>query len=129
MTSISTKMTKITLVNYFTLSLSLPLPAPAPATPPPAVVAAEPPPPPHHLRRPRPRLRLLPRYGLHVDLTNYAASYYTGLLLTRRTLKKLEIDEEYEGNLEATGEDFSVEPGENHRPFRRARRGLLRRAR
>ncbi|XP_004310188.1 PREDICTED: 60S ribosomal protein L5-2-like [Fragaria vesca subsp. vesca] len=60
----------------------------------------------------------LPRYGLHVGLTNYAASYCTGLLLARRTLKKLEMDEEYEGNLEATGEDFSVEPGENRRPFR-----------
>lgn len=60
----------------------------------------------------------LPRYGLEVGLTNYAAAYCTGLLLARRVLKKLEMDAEYEGNVEATGEDFSVEPGESRRPFR-----------
>ncbi|XP_020106804.1 60S ribosomal protein L5-like [Ananas comosus] len=60
----------------------------------------------------------LPRYGLEVGLTNYAAAYCTGLLLARRVLKKLEMDEEYEGNVEATGEDFSVEPAETRRPFR-----------
>ncbi|KAL8139052.1 hypothetical protein V2J09_005053 [Rumex salicifolius] len=60
----------------------------------------------------------LPRYGLEVGLTNYAAAYCTGLLLARRVLKMLEMDEEYEGNVEATGEDFSVEPGVSRRPFR-----------
>ncbi|XP_010930276.1 large ribosomal subunit protein uL18 [Elaeis guineensis] len=60
----------------------------------------------------------LPRYGLEVGLTNYAAAYCTGLLLARRVLKMLEMDEEYEGNVEATGEDFSVEPTESRRPFR-----------
>nr|GMD24936.1 60S ribosomal protein L5 [Ipomoea batatas]GMD24947.1 60S ribosomal protein L5 [Ipomoea batatas] len=60
----------------------------------------------------------LPRYGLEVGLTNYAAAYCTGLLLARRVLKTLELDDEYEGNVEATGEDFSVEPGESRRPFR-----------
>ncbi|PRQ36561.1 putative ribosomal protein L5 eukaryotic/L18 archaeal [Rosa chinensis] len=60
----------------------------------------------------------LPRYGLEVGLTNYAAAYCTGLLLARRVLKKLEMDAEYEGNVEATGEDYSVEPGESRRPFR-----------
>ncbi|GMP78810.1 hypothetical protein CsSME_00034605 [Camellia sinensis var. sinensis] len=60
----------------------------------------------------------LPRYGLEVGLTNYAAAYCTGLLLARRVLKKLEMDDEYEGNVEATGEDFSVEPAESRRPFR-----------
>lgn len=30
----------------------------------------------------------------------------------------LEMDAEYEGNVEATGEDYSVEPTENRRPFR-----------
>ncbi|XP_028125708.1 60S ribosomal protein L5 [Camellia sinensis] len=60
----------------------------------------------------------LPRYGLDVGLTNYAAAYCTGLLLARRVLKKLEMDDEYEGNVEATGEDFSVEPAESRRPFR-----------
>ncbi|KAL2326336.1 hypothetical protein Fmac_025394 [Flemingia macrophylla] len=60
----------------------------------------------------------LPRYGLEVGLTNYAAAYCTGLLLARRVLKLLELDEEYEGNVEATGEDYSVEPAESRRPFR-----------
>ncbi|KAB1214334.1 60S ribosomal protein L5 [Morella rubra] len=60
----------------------------------------------------------LPRYGLEVGLTNYAAAYCTGLLLARRVLKMLEMDEEYEGNVEATGEDYSVEPAESRRPFR-----------
>ncbi|XP_073151410.1 large ribosomal subunit protein uL18-like isoform X2 [Henckelia pumila] len=60
----------------------------------------------------------LSHYGLEVGLTNYAAAYCTGLLLARRILKKLEIDEEYEGNVEATGEDYSVEPTESRRPFR-----------
>ena len=30
----------------------------------------------------------------------------------------LEMDEEYQGNVEATGEDFSVEPADTRRPFR-----------
>ncbi|PQQ03362.1 60S ribosomal protein L5 [Prunus yedoensis var. nudiflora] len=42
----------------------------------------------------------LPSYGLEVGLTNYAAAYCTGLLLARRVLKKLEMDDEYEGNVE-----------------------------
>lgn len=60
----------------------------------------------------------LPHYGLEVGLTNYAAAYCTGLLLARRVLKMLEMDVEYEGNVEATGEDFYVEPAESRRPFR-----------
>ncbi|KAH9726952.1 Ribosomal L18 c domain-containing protein [Citrus sinensis] len=60
----------------------------------------------------------LPRYGLEVGLTNYAAAYCTGLLLARRVLKMLEMDDEYEGNVEATGEDYSVEPADTRRPFR-----------
>ncbi|XP_074269173.1 large ribosomal subunit protein uL18-like [Silene latifolia] len=60
----------------------------------------------------------LPRYGLEVGLSNYAAAYCTGLLLARRVLKMLEMDEEYEGNVEASGEDFSVEPADTRRPFR-----------
>ncbi|XXG44870.1 hypothetical protein AAC387_Pa02g0109 [Persea americana] len=60
----------------------------------------------------------LPRYGLEVGLTNYAAAYCTGLLLARRVLKMLKMDEEYEGNVEASGEDFSVEPTDSRRPFR-----------
>ncbi|KAH7547615.1 hypothetical protein FEM48_Zijuj01G0328700 [Ziziphus jujuba var. spinosa] len=60
----------------------------------------------------------LPHYGLEVGLTNYAAAYCTGLLLARRVLKRLEMDDEYEGNVEATGEDYSVEPADTRRPFR-----------
>ncbi|GAA0184289.1 ribosomal protein [Lithospermum erythrorhizon] len=60
----------------------------------------------------------LPHYGLEVGLTNYSAAYCTGLLLARRVLKTLEMDEEYEGNVEATGEDYSVEPADTRRPFR-----------
>ncbi|EPS61271.1 hypothetical protein M569_13526, partial [Genlisea aurea] len=60
----------------------------------------------------------LRHYGLEVGLTNYAAAYCTGLLLGRRVLNKLDLDQEYEGNVEATGEDYSVEPAESRRPFR-----------
>ncbi|KAK4384652.1 60S ribosomal protein L5 [Sesamum angolense] len=60
----------------------------------------------------------LPRYGREVGLTNYAAAYCTGLLLARRVLRKLDMDKEYERNVEATGEDFSVEPTQSRRPFR-----------
>ncbi|KAG5224794.1 60S ribosomal protein [Salix suchowensis] len=49
----------------------------------------------------------LPRYGL----LHWAS-------LARRVLKMLEMDEEYEGNVEATGEDYSVEPADSRRPFR-----------
>nr|KAJ0218434.1 hypothetical protein LSAT_V11C300111930 [Lactuca sativa] len=45
-------------------------------------------------------------------------SYCTRLLLARRVLKKLKMNEEYEGNVEATGEDYSVEPAESKRFFR-----------
>ncbi|KAL2486550.1 Uncharacterized protein Adt_31306 [Abeliophyllum distichum] len=37
----------------------------------------------------------LPRYGLEVQLTNYATAYCTGLLLAHQLLKTLEMDEEY----------------------------------
>jgi large subunit ribosomal protein L5e len=51
----------------------------------------------------------LPRYGIKVGLTNYAASYCTGLLLARRLLKKLNLDSIYPGCEEVTGEDYNVE--------------------
>jgi len=50
----------------------------------------------------------LPRYGLNVGLTNYAAAYCTGLLLARRVLKKLGM-EDYEGITEPTGDFFLEE--------------------
>jgi len=59
----------------------------------------------------------LPRYGLSVGLTNYAAAYATGLLLARRINKKLGLD--YTGQEEPDGEDFHVEADpEGKAPFR-----------
>jgi len=54
----------------------------------------------------------LPRYGVKVGLTNYAAAYCTGLLLARRHLKKLKLDQTYEGTTEVTGETYNVESQE-----------------
>ncbi|RWS04376.1 60S ribosomal protein L5-like protein [Dinothrombium tinctorium] len=51
----------------------------------------------------------LPRYGVKVGLTNYAAAYCTGLLLARRLLKKFNLDSIYKGSETATGEMYSVE--------------------
>lgn len=60
----------------------------------------------------------LPKYGLTVGLTNYAAAYATGLLLARRVLAKYNLDKAYEGNTGDVGEDFSVDPNdEGPRPF------------
>jgi len=51
----------------------------------------------------------LPRYGVKVGLTNYAAAYCTGLLLARRVLKKLKLDTIYTGNDEINGDEYYVE--------------------
>jgi large subunit ribosomal protein L5e len=51
----------------------------------------------------------LPRYGVKVGLTNYAAAYCTGLLLGRRILNKFKLDTIYEGQSEVTGEQYQVE--------------------
>ncbi|KAH9507591.1 60S ribosomal protein L5 [Bulinus truncatus] len=51
----------------------------------------------------------LPRYGVKVGLTNYAAAYCTGLLLARRLLKKFNLDQTYIGQVEANGEEYNVE--------------------
>jgi len=51
----------------------------------------------------------LPRYGLPIGLTNYAAAYCTGLLLARRHLTKLSLAEKYPGKTEVTGEDWHYE--------------------
>jgi len=63
----------------------------------------------------------LSRYGLEVGLTNYAACYATGLLLARRVLKKVGLDESYTGTDEVTGEYFCEEMDEEEdakSPFR-----------
>ena len=60
----------------------------------------------------------LPRYGLKVGLTNYAAAYATGLLTARRALAALGLAETYVGSEQATGEDFTVEEVDGApRPF------------
>eukprot|EP01006_Ploeotia_vitrea_P008742 TRINITY_DN20902_c0_g1_i1.p1 TRINITY_DN20902_c0_g1~~TRINITY_DN20902_c0_g1_i1.p1 ORF type:complete len:320 (+),score=14.22 TRINITY_DN20902_c0_g1_i1:45-962(+) len=51
----------------------------------------------------------LPRYGLPVGLKNYSATYCTGLLVARRLLKQLGLDEVYNGVEEPDGEVISSE--------------------
>ena len=58
----------------------------------------------------------LPKYGLEVGLTNYAAAYCTGLLCARRLLKKLGLDETYAGVEEADGSFFLVEKEDEDGP-------------
>ncbi|KAK6023266.1 ribosomal L18p/L5e family protein [Ostertagia ostertagi] len=60
----------------------------------------------------------LPAYGIKVGLTNYAAAYATGLLLARRHLKRLNLDETFKGQDEVTGEYFIVEEEGGRRPFK-----------
>ena len=63
----------------------------------------------------------LKRFGLEAGLTNYAASYATGLLLARRLLAELGMDSLYKGVEAADGEFFDVyEKGVNddRRPFK-----------
>ncbi len=61
----------------------------------------------------------LPRYGVKLGLTNYAAAYCTGLLLARRTLQKHKLDSIYKGTTDVTGGEFENEPVEGEkRPFR-----------
>jgi large subunit ribosomal protein L5e len=51
----------------------------------------------------------LPKYGVKVGLTNYAAAYCTGLLLARRLLKKFHLDDIYKGCESVSGEQYNVE--------------------
>lgn len=51
----------------------------------------------------------LPRYGVKVGLTNYAAAYCTGLLVARRILNKLGMESLYAGCTDVTGEEYLVE--------------------
>jgi large subunit ribosomal protein L5e len=51
----------------------------------------------------------LPRYGVKVGLTNYAAAYCTGYLLARRLLQKFKLGEIYTGNTEVNGELYTAE--------------------
>ncbi|KAA8495592.1 60S ribosomal protein L5 [Porphyridium purpureum] len=60
----------------------------------------------------------LPRYGVKLGLTNFAAAYCVGLLCARRLLQKMGLDELYKGKEEADGEMFEIEEDEEKRPFR-----------
>jgi large subunit ribosomal protein L5e len=64
----------------------------------------------------------LKAYGIEHGLTNWAASYCTGLLIARRVLKKLGLDETFSGVEEADGEytltEAAEDDGEERRPFK-----------
>ncbi|KAI9504524.1 60S ribosomal protein L5 [Coemansia spiralis] len=61
----------------------------------------------------------LPRYGIKVGLTNWAASYATGLLVARRVLAKIGLADKYEGFPEIDGSVQEVEAIEDGpRPFK-----------
>lgn len=55
----------------------------------------------------------LPKYGVPVGLTNYAAAYCTGLLLARRLLNKYKLGDLYPGQLEVDGKEYLVEDEED----------------
>ncbi|EFX03563.1 60S ribosomal protein l5 [Grosmannia clavigera kw1407] len=62
-------------------------------------------------------------YGIEHGLTNWAAAYATGLLIARRVLKKLGLDETFKGVEEPDGEYTLTEAaegedGEERRPFK-----------
>jgi len=63
----------------------------------------------------------LPNYGIKAGLTNFAATYATGLLVARRLLKQLGLEDSFEGVEEADGEEFHVEEevdDDERRPFK-----------
>ncbi|CAN3373075.1 hypothetical protein DIURU_005302 [Diutina rugosa] len=61
----------------------------------------------------------LPQYGIKFGLTNWSAAYAVGLLVARRALKKLGLDETYAGVEEVEGEFELTEAVEDGpRPFK-----------
>jgi len=62
----------------------------------------------------------LSKYGIPSGYKNYAAAYCTGLLIARRTLKKVGLDEKFGGKEELNGEEYHVEDEDNEdqRPFK-----------
>lgn len=61
----------------------------------------------------------LPRYGISHGLTNWSAAYATGLLIARRALQKLGLDEAYKGDEEHSGEFSLTEAVDDApRPFK-----------
>ncbi|ELW64674.1 60S ribosomal protein L5 [Tupaia chinensis] len=51
----------------------------------------------------------LPKHGVRVGLTNYAAAYCTGLLLAHGLLSRFGMDKIYEGQVEVTRDEYNVE--------------------
>jgi large subunit ribosomal protein L5e len=63
----------------------------------------------------------LAQFGISVGLKNYAACYATGLLVARRCLKIMGMDEDFKGKEECDGEEFHIEEEETEaerRPFK-----------
>ena len=61
----------------------------------------------------------LKKFGLTAGLTNYSASYATGLLLARRVLATLKLDKTFSGNKKIDGNDYDVSAAQagDRRPF------------
>jgi len=59
----------------------------------------------------------LEKHGLKVGLKNFSAAYATGLLLARRLLKQLSLDEIYSGQEEPTGEVVTTTSEVNGRTY------------
>merc|ERR1719291_599246 len=57
----------------------------------------------------------LSKYGIPAGYKNYAACYCTGLLVARRVLKAMGMDETFKGKEEIDGEEYHVEDEENER--------------
>jgi len=63
----------------------------------------------------------LANFGIPVGIKNYAACYATGLLVARRCLKMMGMDDDFKGKEEVDGEEFHVEEEETEaerRPFK-----------
>eukprot|EP00069_Balaena_mysticetus_P010042 bmy_01250T0 len=51
----------------------------------------------------------LPKYGVKVGLTNYAAAHCTGPLMAQRLLNQFGTDKIYEGHVEVPSDEYNVE--------------------
>lgn len=61
----------------------------------------------------------LPRYGIKHGLTNWSAAYATGLLVARRALQKLGLDDKFAGVEEVEGEfELTQALEDGRRPFK-----------
>lgn len=61
----------------------------------------------------------LKKFGMTAGLTSYSAAYATGLLLARKVLSQLKLNDLYKGNDKIDGNDYDVstKPNPNRRPF------------